>query len=129
MAKRSTPDLSLADLERLRDRRRRELKKLLKLRDRLNRRVQELESRIQTLGGGAGRGISGRAKNSVSLMDAIEAALKSSSKPLGVGTIMEKVLGSGYRSSSANFRGIVNQTLIKGKQFHSSARGVYGLKK
>src|SRR3954470_281460 len=39
-----------------------------------------------------------------------------------------RLLASGYVSSSANFRGIVNQTLIKDKRFRRVARGVYGLK-
>ena len=44
--------------------------------------------------------------------------------------IVDGVLGSGYRSSSANFRGIVNQTLIKEKKkFTSPSRGMYQLKK
>jgi hypothetical protein len=34
-----------------------------------------------------------------------------------------------YRSNGANFRGIVNQTLIKESQFTSVGRGMYRLKK
>jgi hypothetical protein len=37
---------------------------------------------------------------------------------------------SGYRSNSANFRSIVNQTLIKErKRFGQAGRGIYQLKK
>jgi hypothetical protein len=39
------------------------------------------------------------------------------------GTIVEAVKAQGYRSNSANFRAIVNQTLIKEKQFSSAGRG------
>jgi hypothetical protein len=46
-----------------------------------------------------------------------------------VGEIVDAVLAGGYHSKSANFRGIVNQTLIKDKRFVSSGRGVYQLKK
>ena len=45
-----------------------------------------------------------------------------------VGDIMDKVLATGYKSKSANFRGIVNQTLIKDKRFAQVERGVYELK-
>ena len=57
-------------------------------------------------------------------------SLEKAGKPMAVGDIMQKVQSAGYRSSSANFRGIVNQTLIKDKQFTSSVRcGMYQLKK
>jgi hypothetical protein len=45
-----------------------------------------------------------------------------------VGEIMDAVLATGYRSGSANFRGIINQTLIKDKRFGQVERGVYELK-
>ena len=43
--------------------------------------------------------------------------------------IVDKVLATGYRSHSANFRGIVNQTLIKDERFVSMGQGMYRLKK
>ena len=46
-------------------------------------------------------------------------------KPIRVGEILDGVLESGYRSTSPNFRAIVNQTLIKAKQFVATSRGVY----
>ena len=45
-----------------------------------------------------------------------------------VAEIMDGVLSTGYRSGSANFRGIINQTLIKDKRFGQVERGVYELK-
>ena len=47
----------------------------------------------------------------------------------GVARIAEAVQRGGYRSNSANFRAIVNQTLIKDKRFGSAGRGMYQLKK
>jgi ribonuclease PH len=55
--------------------------------------------------------------------------LRDSGKALPVGDIVTAVLRKGYRTNSANFRGIVNQTLIKEKQFSSAGRGIYQLKK
>src|SRR3712207_8218784 len=49
-------------------------------------------------------------------------------KTMSVGEIVEAVERSGYRSNSANFRGIVNQTLIKDKRFQQAGRGQYQLK-
>ena len=48
---------------------------------------------------------------------------------LGVGAIADGVLSTGYRSNSANFKGIVNQALIKDKRFGQAERGVYQLTK
>jgi hypothetical protein len=69
-----------------------------------------------------------RPKNSMSLVEAIRGVLGRSGAAMKVGDIMDAVKKSGYKSSSANFRGIINQTLIKDKQFKSAARGTYGLK-
>lgn len=138
---RSTVDFSLAQLERLVRTRRTEMVRLTRQRDKLRKRLDDLNDRISEIAGGpgfaggmGGRGIGGgggggRARNDVSLQDAIHQVLSKASAPLGVGDIMEKVRAAGYRSNSANFRGIVNQTLIKDKRFSSAARGMYQLKK
>jgi hypothetical protein len=138
---RSTVDFSLAQLERLVKTRRTEMIRLTRQRDRLQKRLDGLNDRISEIAGGAGFGGNGgrsvgsggggggRARNDVSLQDAIHQVLSKASAPMGVGDIMDKVRAAGYRSNSANFRGIVNQTLIKDKRFTSAARGVYQLKK
>ena len=137
---RSTVDLSLAELERLMQSRRTQVTRLTRQRDKLQKKIDALNGRISELsggamggsgtngggGGGAGRG---RARNDVSLQDAIHQVLNKAPGPMGVGDIMEKVRAAGYRSNSANFRGIVNQTLIKDKRFSSAARGMYQVKK
>ena len=53
----------------------------------------------------------------------IEGVLSKTGKPMGVGDIVDAVQKGGYKSNSANFRGIVNQTLIKEKQFTQAGRG------
>ena len=71
----------------------------------------------------------GRVKNEMSLVASLEKVLGESSDPLSVGDIMTKVQGLGYKSSSPNFRGIINQTLIKEKKrFGSAGRGMYQMK-
>jgi hypothetical protein len=59
----------------------------------------------------------------------MESALRSAGRPLSVGDILQKVHAAGYRSNSANFRALINQTLIKEKRFVSAGRGIYQLKK
>jgi hypothetical protein len=68
-----------------------------------------------------------RAKNTMSLPDALAEALKGQ-KPLGIAEAMEAVLGAGYRTASKSFKSIVNRTLIKDKRFKRAGRGKYALK-
>ena len=130
--------LTIAQLERMLDNRRREMTDLQRERSKLMQRLDALDRRLGALagsgarfrnGGGGGGGGGGRGRNSQSLVASMEAVLARSGKPMTVGDIMEAVRAGGYRSSSANFRGIVNQTLIKEKRFASAGRGIYQLKK
>jgi hypothetical protein len=121
--------ISLGELERLLQKRRREVDSLTRKRTKIEKRLRALDEKIRLASGTGPTTRSGRARNELTLVEAIDGAFKGTAKPLKVGEIMERVLASGYQSTSANFRGIVNQTLIKGKQFYSSERGVYALKR
>ena len=132
----SGANLNIADLERMLEDRKNELNKLLRQRSDLQKRVDQIDRQIERLGGGAvgrrggrgGRG-GGRARNERSLMDTIEAVMREAGRAMKVHEIVEAVEATGYRSNSANFRGIVNQTLIKDrKRFVPTDRGVYQLK-
>jgi hypothetical protein len=102
----------------------------VKERDRAQQRLQTIERQIARVAGrGMSNGGGGRVRNPASLVQTMENILKSSSKPMPVGDITEAVLKTGYKTNSANFRSIVNQTLIKEKQFSSAGRGLYQLKK
>ena len=68
-----------------------------------------------------------RVKNEKPLVDYLEQVLRNG-KPQKVGSIVDGVRTAGYRTNSANFRVIVNQTLIKEKQFISVGRGEYRLR-
>jgi len=127
--------MSIAQLEQLLAGRRQELNEKQREHAKLLARLHELESDIRRLGGSAGRrgrggGAGGgtRARNDKSLLETLEDVLKGG-KPMKVGDIAQAAQKSGYRSNSANFRSIVNQTLIKDKRFGSAGRGVYQLKK
>ena len=122
--------LTIAELEEILDSRRRKLSDLQKERARQQKKLDELDREIRSLNGGrAGRRGGGRAKNEMSLVATLESVLRSAGKPLGVGEILAKVEATGYRSNAANFRALINQTLIKEKQFTAADRGVYQMKK
>lgn len=121
--------LSVGELESLLRKRQRELESLMKRRAKVEKKLHALDERIRAVSGSGFVKRGGRPKNEVSLVEAIESALKGAAKPLTVGDIVDRVTASGYQSSSANFRGIVNQTLIKAKQFQNAGRGLYALKR
>lgn len=124
--------LSIAELSSLIESRRTELNRLRKQRTDLQRKLDAVDRDINKIaGGGVGRrgGGNGRVRNPMSLTATIEHVLSKSGKPMRVGDIAQAVQASGYRSNAANFRGIVNQTLIKDKRFGAADRGVYQLKK
>jgi hypothetical protein len=122
---------SIGQLMQLLHSRQGQVKKLEKQRAKLQRKLDAVDERIRQLGGGGGRGGRGgtRARNDQSLIEVIESVLKTSGKPMKVGDIADAAQSKGYRSNSANFRGIVNQTLIKDKRFSAASRGMYQLKK
>lgn len=124
--------LSLADLEHIIESRRTELRKLERVRAKWQKKVNQLSRRIEALGGENGHRAGGRnglrARNDVSLPEAIRQVLSKSKGPINVGVITAKVQAGGYRSNSANFRQLVNMTLVKDKRFVSTERGIYTLK-
>ncbi len=125
--------LSIAELERMLEERRSSVAKLQKKRDDLQSKLDDLDREIAAAGGANGsakpaaRTAGGRVRNATSLGDAIAAAVGGRGA-MTVGDIHDAVLAGGYRSTSAKFRGIVNQTLIKDKRFQSAGRGSYNMK-
>ena len=132
MARPATAAFNIAQLERILQERRSELNRLERQRSELQRKLDGLDRQIVKLNGslrGRRGGGGTRARNEVSLVEAIETALRQGGKAMRVGDIVEAVQSAGYRSNSANFRGIVNQTLIKErKRFAAADRGLYQLK-
>src|SRR3954453_16189992 len=113
--------LTIAQLEALLQKGRSELNDLHKRRDKVQRELDTIDQRVSKLGGarggrggrgggGGGGGGGGRAPNEESLTAWSEDVLKISGIPMKVGDIVQGVQDCGYRSSSANFRAIVNQT-------------------
>ena len=132
MPRRASIELSISQLEKVLHQRRAKLGTLEKQRMALSRRLKKVEGKILVLGGD-GIGRPGRRRRRVrkarSLNETIVAVLKKASGAVRVADIVKGVLSTGYRSTSANFRGIVNQALIKDKRFaKAGARGTYQLK-
>lgn len=137
--------ISITDLEKMLNDRKSDLADLHNKRAMAVRKVEEIDTQISKLGGSissssspssssysspapAKKGRPGRRpKNGMSLVSSMESVLEGSG-PMSVGDIMAGVEKTGYKSNSKNFRGIINQTLIKDKKFVSGDRGMYQLK-
>jgi gamma-glutamyl:cysteine ligase YbdK (ATP-grasp superfamily) len=128
------PHLSVSELERILNRRRAKLAQLSREKDRLERQLAVIDNKIRAVGGGRQSGFTvtagGRARNPTSLLKTLVQVMENSAKPMSVEDILRGVLDTGYRSTSPNFRSIVNMTLIKErKKFTNVKRGVYDLSK
>jgi hypothetical protein len=130
MARPALAGMTISRLESMLNQQREKKKELLKERVRLQAQLDKLDRQIGALDGSGGVSASGRAKNSMSLVAAMETVLEKQPKGMSVSDILDAVQAVGYKSSSPNFRGIINQTLIKErKKFAAVSRGIYTLKK
>jgi hypothetical protein len=97
-------------------------------------RVAAIESQLIALGavarggggGGRGTGAATRARNDMNLVESLVKVL--TGKTMGVTEVADAVQRAGYKTSSPNFRTIVNQTLIKSDKFKRVGRGQYTAK-
>lgn len=141
MARPAMSAFTISKLESMLEQQRSKKKDLLRERAKLQTQLEKLDRQIAGLdggsggGGGASAGSGGggsgsRPRNEKSLVATLEEVLAGNSKGMSVGDIVDAVEKAGYKSSSPNFRGIINQTLIKEKKkFHAVERGVYAMKK
>lgn len=132
MAKRTLENLTITDLHRELKRREKKVgayvRRLESKRERLRSQLADLEAEIAKHGGriiGAA-GSRKRAQNKMNLADALAKTLKSAT--MSVTEVAEAVQEGGYRTTSPNFRTIVNQTLIKDPRFKRVGRGQYTTK-
>ncbi len=114
-------NLSMTDLEGELRRRERELSKLERRRAKLAEQLAEVDAEIRSLGGAAlGKS---RPRNVKNLADALVDTL--TGVTMSVTEVAEAVQRDGYRTTSPNFRTIVNQTLLKDTRFKRVGRGLY----
>lgn len=104
------------------------VRRLERKREKLLEQLGFVEKELATMGAPitAAGGTRKRPKNDSSLEDALVETLKG--KTMGVTEAAEAVQRNGYLTSSANFRTIVNQTLIRSPGIKKIARGQYTAK-
>ncbi len=119
----SVPELQ-AELQR----RSRRLGELKRTRERLVRELARVDRQIAEYGPAGESLRRKRPKNPVVLVDALKRALDN--RTLSVTEAAEAVQQAGYKTTSPNFRTIVNQALIGNKKsFKKISRGKYTLRK
>jgi hypothetical protein len=120
--------LSVTDLNRELKRRQKGGQSLLRKRAKLMEKIHALDARLRELGMAAGGGFSGgqRPRNESYLVEALAAVLKG--KTMSVTEVTEAVQTAGYKTTSPNFRTIVNQALIASGKFKRVRRGQYTAK-
>lgn len=123
-------DMSISELEKLVATRKSQLDRLFKRRKGLLGEINEVDEQIRRLKGSNHVALNGsRARNSMTLVDAISKVLSGTNQPMSVADILAGVIKAGYQSHSDKFRAIVNQTLIKEKKrFIKAGWGMYQLK-
>lgn len=127
MAGKQLSNLPIAELRGEIRRRERHLDALHRRRERLANQLREVEEAILEEGGAMGA-LAGRKRprNEQNLADALASLL--SNRTLSVTEAAEQVQSAGYRTTSPNFRTIVNQTLLKDPRFKRVGRGRYTAK-
>lgn len=119
---------SISELKTEIKRRERQLTTLHRRREKAVAQLQEIDDQISELGGTAtgDSPMSGgrkRYRNDSNLADALVDLLKT--QTLSVTQAAIDVQKAGYKTTSPNFRTIVNQTLLRDKRFKRVGRGLY----
>lgn len=125
-------ELSIAALEATIARQRSRLEKLRKQRGKLAVRIQKIDRQIEALQGderGAPRRRVKRARSAATVSQLVTQVLQEAEGPLRVKEIAGKVLESGYKTTSKNFKNVVAQFLYKSPLVRRAGRGKYTVKK
>ena len=114
--------LTTEDLQAELKRRERHLTQLQRKREKLVRQIEEIDAQIIAEGGAVtGEVTRKRFRNDSNLADALVDLL--STQTMSVTEATHMVQEAGYKTTAANFRTIVNQTLIRDKRFKRVSRG------
>lgn len=129
----SLKGISIVELQQELRRRQAGASSLIRKREALAAKLAKVDADLASLGiqGGRGGGKSApmaggrkRPVNDMNLVEYLQKVLKG--KTMGVTEVANAVMKAGYKTTAANFRTIVNQTLIKHKTiFKKVERGQY----
>jgi len=127
-------DLTVTELERLLDQRKSEFVSLSRRKTKLERDLAKVEKRMALLegrrgGGRLGRKFGKRPRNEKSLYETVVELLSRTKKGYPLADLTEKILSTGYKSTSSDFKNVVYQCLYNAKEIiHDPETGTYRLK-
>ena len=128
-------ELSVSALERMLSRRRTQLERLTRRRESLQRQIEKVDRQIGQIGGrngsdlGVHKKVRRRPRNSKPLTEVVVEVLKKHKAGLALGQLSDKVLATGYKSHSGDFKNVVYQCLYNNRKtiVHDEKAGVYKL--
>jgi hypothetical protein len=120
--------ISFEDLQAEMARRSKLVNRLERRRTRLHAELAEVDAELSSFGAlSANGGIRRRPRNDMNLVDTLQKVLNN--KTMSVTDAAQAARDSGYMTTAANFRTIVNQALIREKKtFKKDSRGQYTAK-
>ncbi|MSR58394.1 MAG: hypothetical protein EXS05_12070 [Planctomycetaceae bacterium] len=128
-------DMTVAQLERLLQKKRTNLDSLEQRRSRLQKKLKQLDSRIALIGGVVREGRKPRRgrkrpKNTQTLLQALSQVLTHNKKGLTLKELADKILEGGYKTASTKFQNTVYQVIYNNqdKVAHDAKTKTYRLK-
>ncbi len=126
-------EFTVLQLEKILVRKKAALEKLLRQRTQLQKKLAQVERRIVEIGGGEGskpRPLRRRPKNPKTLLVAVTEMLGQHKKGLTLRDLANRLLASGYKTSSTNFQNTLYQCLYhnSGKIAHDAKNHTYRIK-
>ncbi len=126
-------DCSVSELERMLKARKTELESLIKKREKIlkelsviEKRIKALEGRKQSTGPKQRRKSRKRPKNAKSLRSTVTEVLSRNKKGFALDPLSKRVLATGYKSNSGNFKNVLYQCLYNHEEFvHDEKTGLY----
>ena len=117
----SLRELSVPSLERLLTKKRSQLVRLARRRTRLQNQLAKVERQIGQIGGQNGeskvtRKVRRRPRNAKPLNDVVFEILKKNKAGLPLEQLKSKILATGYKSHSADFKNVVYQCLYNNRK-------------
>jgi hypothetical protein len=130
-------EMSVAELERLLDSKKDRLETLQRKRDLLERQLHSVVEKINSMEGKRGnsvaaakgrKGATTRPKNDRSLKEVVTEILTQNKKGCGLDELSKKVLETGYKTSSTNFKNTLYQCLYNHERIQlDKSTGLYRL--
>ena len=126
-------ECSVSDLERMLKTRKSELESLIKKREKrlkelslIEKRIKVLEGRKQAAGRKKRRTTRKRVKNAQSLRSTVTEVLSRNKNGIALDPLSKRILATGYKSNSGNFKNVLYQCLYNHDEFlHDKKTGLY----